>query len=131
MGAQAGGGGNFNPYSKCTIQPYEGLINENYFKLKEREKELSANLEIHKFVAKNPFKKKLDYFLGILTKSKYDGIGRQEDRIDISIALDISGSMDCNIDKKPTFKEWLLKQKKKKKKTEKNDFIDHKGGKID
>ena len=40
----------------------------------------------------------------MLIKSKYDGIGRKLDQIDISIALDISGSMNCPINKKPTFK---------------------------
>ena len=41
----------------------------------------------------------------MLVKSKYDGIGRQSDDIDISIALDISGSMGNTISIKPTFKE--------------------------
>ena len=44
----------------------------------------------------------------MLIKSKYDGIGRQEDEIDISIALDISGSMSSGFCKKPTFKELAL-----------------------
>ena len=108
MGSQVGGAGNFNPYSKCTVIPYEGIINENYFRIKERERYLSANLETFKFVTKNPFSKKLEYFLAMLIKSKYDGVGRQEDEIDISIALDISGSMNSGFDKKPTFKELVL-----------------------
>ena len=87
MESQVGGAGNFNPYSRCTVIPYEGIINENYFRIKERERYLSANLETFKFVTKNPFSKKLEYFLAMLIKSKYDGIGRQEDEIDISIAL--------------------------------------------
>ena len=102
------GSGNFNPNSSCKVVPYEGIINENYFRIRQREKELSANLEIFKYISKNPFNKKLDYFIGILIKSKYDGIGRQLDPIDISIALDISGSMNCPINKKPTFKELAL-----------------------
>jgi hypothetical protein len=84
------------------------MINENYFRIKERERYLSANLETFKCVAKNPFSKKLEYFLAMLIKSKYDGIGRQEDEIDISVALDISGSMDDSFGKKPTFKELAL-----------------------
>ena len=107
MGAQAGGGGNFNPYSMNTITPYEGIINENYFKIKERETELAANLEIFKYITKNPFNKQLEYFIGMLVKSKYDGVGRPLDELDISIALDISGSMSCGIQRKPTFKELL------------------------
>ena len=109
MGAQAGGGGNYNPYSRCAVMPYEGMINENYFKIKQRETELSANLETFKYISKNPFNKNLDYFLGLFIKSKYDGVGRELDTIDISIALDISGSMESRIDQKPTFKELALK----------------------
>ena len=107
MGAQAGGGGNFNIYSMNTIVPYEGMINENYFRISQRETELAANLETFKSVTKNPFTNRLEYFLGLLIKSKYDGIGRQMDQIDISIALDISGSMGCGINPKPTFEEML------------------------
>ena len=109
MGAQTGGGGNYNPYSSCTVMPYEGLINENYFKIKQKETESSANLEIFKYISKNPFNKNLDYFLGLFIKSKYDGVGREIDTIDISIALDISGSMQSCINQKPTFKELALK----------------------
>ena len=110
MGAcQAGGGGNFNIDSMNTIVPYEGMINENYFKISQRETELAANLEIFKSITKNPFTKQLEYFVGLLIKSKYDGIGRQLDDLDISIALDISGSMGCAFSKKPTFKELFEK----------------------
>ena len=109
MGAQAGGGGNFNIDSMNTIVPYEGMINENYFKISQRETELAANLEIFKSITKNPFTKQLEYFVGLLIKSKYDGIGRQLDDIDISIALDISGSMGWAFSKKPTFKELFEK----------------------
>ena len=105
MGGQFGGAGNFNMFSMNTVLSYEGMINENYFMINQRETELSANLEILKCITKNPFKNKLEYFIGLLTKSKYDGIGRQLDDIDISIALDISGSMSSIIDPKPTFKE--------------------------
>ncbi len=112
MGAQAGGGGNFNIYSMNTIVPYEGMINENYFRISQRETELAANLETFKSVTKNPFTNRLEYFLGLLIKSKYDGIGRQMDQIDISIALDISGSMGCGINPKPTFEEMLQHQER-------------------
>ena len=112
MGAQAGGGGNFNIYSMNTIVPYEGMINENYFRISQRETELAANLETFKSVTKNPFTNRLEYFLGLLIKSKYDGIGRQMDQIDISIALDISGSMGSGINPKPTFEEMLQHQER-------------------
>ena len=65
MGAQAGGGGNFNIDSMNTIVPYEGMINENYFKISQRETELAANLEIFKSITKNPFTKQLEYFVGL------------------------------------------------------------------
>lgn len=117
MGGQVGGGGNFNIGSFNTIVPYEGMINENYFKISQRETELAANLEIFKSITKNPFNKQLEYFIGLLVKSKYDGIGRQLDDIDISIALDISGSMKSYITKKPTFKE-MFKNVRQKRSTE-------------
>lgn len=120
MGAAPGGAGNFNPSSFCKVIPYEGLINENYFKIKQRESELSANLETFKYITKNPFSKKLDYFLGILIKSKYDGIGRELDTLDISIALDISGSMENCIQTKPTFKELALEINKEGKEQHNN-----------
>ena len=105
MGGQIGGSGNFNIFSMNTLVPYEGMINENYFPIRERETNLAASLELFKSISKNPFNKQLEYFIGLLVKSKYDGIGRQLDDIDISIALDISGSMKSYITKKPTFKE--------------------------
>ena len=105
MGAEAGGGGNFNISSMNTIVPYEGMINENYFPINLRETKDSASLELFKSITKNPFTNQLEYFIGLLTKSKYDGIGRQLDDIDISIALDISGSMSSIVTKKPTYRE--------------------------
>ena len=118
MGLCTGGSGNFNMFSMNKIIPYEGMINENYFRISQRETDLAANLETFKSVSKNPFTNKLEYFIGLLVKSKYDGIGRQLDEIDISIALDISGSMGHCINSKPTFKE-LLEQNKKENETRK------------
>ena len=91
MGGNFGGSGNFNINSMNTILPYEGMINENYFPIRQRETNLTASLELFKSIKKNPFNKQLEYFIGLLVKSKYDGIGRQLDEIDLSIALDISG----------------------------------------
>jgi hypothetical protein len=109
MGGNFGGSGNFNMHSMNTIVPYEGMINENYFPIRQRETNLSASLELFKSITKNPFNKQLEYFIGLLVKSKYDGIGRQLDEIDLSIALDVSGSMDSYVVKKPTFKEMYEK----------------------
>ena len=91
-------GGAINSFSDIMI-PYEGLINENYFKLISRETELINNLEYFTGRAKNPYNKKYENFIGLLLKSKYDGV-KQEDQtnikigpMDYAIALDISGSM--------------------------------------
>ena len=91
-------GGAINSFSDIMI-PYEGLINENYFKLISRETELINNLEYFTGRSKNPYNKKYENFIGLLLKSKYDGV-KQEDQtnikigpMDYAIALDISGSM--------------------------------------
>lgn len=107
MGAQAGGGGNFNRDSLAQ-NTYESIINENYYSILERETNLDANLEIFKEIVKNPFKNEMNYYLGMLIKSKYDGVGRKLDQIDIAIALDISGSMSSPFIPGPTFKETAL-----------------------
>ena len=120
MGSQAGGGGNFNISSKDTLVPYEGMINENYFPINSRETKDSASLELFKSITRNPFTKQLEYFIGLLTKSKYDGIGRQLDNIDISIALDISGSMQSPMTRKPTFKEMFNQEKQGQNSKERN-----------
>ena len=96
MGGQTGGAR--NSFSDIMI-PYEGLINENYFKLISRETELINNLEYFIGRSINPYNKKYENFIGLLLKSKYDGV-KQEDQtnikigpMDYAIALDISGSM--------------------------------------
>ena len=120
MGGQIGGSGNFNMFSMNTVIPYEGMINENYFPIRERETNLAASLELFKSTTKNPFNKQLEYFIGLLVKSKYDGIGRQLDEIDISIALDISGSMTIQMEKKPTFKEMFEKENMEQNQADRN-----------
>ena len=83
---------NYNYYSGYAKVSFEGFINENYFLVKNQEKNLIQNLEITHAVTKNPFTYKKDAFIGLFLKSKYDGIGNRNP-IDISVALDISGSM--------------------------------------
>lgn len=75
----------------------DGFINENYFQIDSQEKALIQNLEISHATTFNPITHKKDTFLGIIFKSKFDGIGNRQP-IDLSIALDISGSMST-IDK--------------------------------
>ena len=101
MGAETGhnmnaNSGNYNyfnssGYSKVS---FDGFINENYFQNQSQEKNLAQNLEIAHAITKNPISYKNDTFIGLLLKSKYDGIGNRQP-IDMSIALDISGSMCC------------------------------------
>ena len=82
-----------------TTVTHEGTINENYYKLKKKETKLISNFEISYASIKNPITQKREYFLGLLGKSKYDGVGLREP-IDIGIVLDISGSMSDNMNKK-------------------------------
>ncbi len=76
---------------------FDGFINENYFQINTQEKNLINNLEISHAITFNPISLKKDTFIGIILKSKFDGIGNRQP-IDLSIALDISGSMST-IDK--------------------------------
>ena len=82
-----------------TTLTYEGMINENFYKLKKKETKLLSNFEISYASIMNPITQKREHFLGLLSKSKYDGVGLREP-IDIGIVLDISGSMDCRMNKK-------------------------------
>ena len=82
-----------------TTLTYEGMINENFYKLKKKETKLLSNFEISYASIMNPITQRREYFLGLLSKSKYDGVGLREP-IDIGIVLDISGSMDTKMNKK-------------------------------
>ena len=98
MGGQVSGAK--NTFSLNTMT-YEGLFNENYFKINQRETKLINNLEISYAKVKNPITNQLERFIGLFVKSKYDGVGIRE-QTDISLALDISGSMGCSMDDKKT-----------------------------
>ena len=84
--------GNYNYYSNYSFISFNGFINENYFNIISQEQNLVQNIEMSHAITKNPFNYEKDAFLGLMLKSKYDGIGKREP-IDLSIALDISGSM--------------------------------------
>ena len=71
---------------------YEGLFNENYFLINNRETSAYYNLEVSNASVLSPITNKREYYLGFLLKSKYDGIGLREP-IDIGLSIDISGSM--------------------------------------
>ena len=93
MGGQVGKSGN----TGGNIITYDGLINENYFKTTP-ELDKTNSIEFSHCQTINPFTKKTENFLGLILKSKFDGVGIKEP-IDLSIALDISGSMSCEIEK--------------------------------
>ena len=77
---------------------YEGKLSENYFEImkKETEKCLTAEMSNATFI--NPITNKREYFLGAMTQSKFDGVGKRDCPIDIVIVIDISGSMNSNLD---------------------------------
>ena len=85
-----------NEVPSSTTLTYEGLFSENFFKINEREKYLINNLEISSAHIVNPLNNEKETWIGLLTKSKYDGIGIREP-IDLCILIDTSGSMDDRI----------------------------------
>ena len=89
-------GGFHNSMSEYLIT-YDGVINENYFKIGARESEFINNLEISQCQVRNPMTDEIEYFLGLLIKSKYDGTQGIRGPVDICITLDISGSIGCHI----------------------------------
>ena len=86
--------GNYNYFSGWAKVSFDGFINENYFQVSSQERNLVQNIEIFHAFTKNPITNQKDAFISLILKSKYDGIGNRQP-IDISIALDISGSMSC------------------------------------
>ena len=84
--------GNYNYFSGWAKVSFDGFINENYFLLNSKENNLIQNLEIAHAITNNPVTFQKDAFISLILKSKYDGIGNRQP-IDMSIALDISGSM--------------------------------------
>ena len=87
-----------NEYNNCLSKvTFEGIFNENYFEISSKEFNLILNLEISKAKIKNPINSKIEYYIGLILKSKYDGEDIKEP-IDLSIILDISESMNKPID---------------------------------
>ena len=75
-----------------TTVTYEGIFNSIYFKLNSKEEKKTINLEISLASVINPISNENEIWLGTLLKSKYDG-QKINKLIDLSIALDVSGSM--------------------------------------
>ena len=89
--------GNYNYYSRNAKVSFDGFINENYFLLERQEKNLVQNISFTHAITKNPITYKKEAFIGLFLNSKYDGIGNRHP-LDISIALDVSGSMSIDDD---------------------------------
>lgn len=104
---------NYNYFSGAAKVSFEGFINENLFLVNSQEKTLIQNFEISHAFTKNPLTNQKDAFIGLFLKSKYDGIGNRQP-IDISIALDISGSMSCIDGKDAKSRLTLAKESLKK-----------------
>ena len=86
-----------NPYNffripSSTTVTYEGILNSTYFKLNSKEEKKTMNIEISLASVKNPISNEKELWLGTLLKSKYDG-QKIDKLIDLSITIDISGSM--------------------------------------
>ena len=76
----------------ATTITYEGIFNSTFFKLNSKEEKKTINMEISLASVINPISKENEIWLGTLFKSKYDG-QKINKLIDLSIAIDISGSM--------------------------------------
>ena len=75
-----------------TTVTYEGILNSTYFKLNSKEEKKTMNMEISLASVKNPLSNEKEVWLGTLLKSKNDG-QKIDKLIDLSIAIDVSGSM--------------------------------------
>jgi len=82
----------YNVPSSTTLT-YEGIFNSAYFKLDSKEEKKTINMEISLASMRNPLSNEKEVWLGTLLKSKYDG-QKINKLIDLSIAIDVSGSMD-------------------------------------
>ena len=102
-----------NYFSGFAKVSFDGFINENNFELNPKETNLVENLEVFHGVSKNPLNYQKDIYLGFLVKSKYDGVGNRQP-IDLSIALDVSGSMSSIDDKNSDSRLTLAKKGLKK-----------------
>ena len=80
-----------NVPSSTTIT-YGGIFNSTFFKLNSKEEKKTINMEISLASVINPISKENEVWLGTLLKSKYDG-KKINKLIDLSIAIDVSGSM--------------------------------------
>jgi len=71
------------------------ILNDIYFKFNSKEEKETINLEIILIFSKNPISNEKEVWLGTFFKSKYEG-QKINKLIDLSIALDVSGSMGGN-----------------------------------
>ena len=104
---------NYNYFSGWAKVSFDGFINENYFSINSQEKNLVQNMEIAHAITINPITNQKDAFISLMLKSKYDGIGNRQP-IDMSIALDVSGSMSSIDGKDAKSRLTLAKESLKK-----------------
>ena len=83
---------NYSDVPSSTTVTYGGIFNSAFFKLNSKEEKKTINMEISLASVINPISKENEVWLGTLLKSKYDG-QKIDKLIDLSIAIDISGSM--------------------------------------
>ena len=76
----------------ATTITYEGIFNSTFFKLDSKEEKKTINMEISLASVINPISNENEVWLGTQLKSKYDGT-KIDKLIDLSIAIDVSGSM--------------------------------------
>jgi uncharacterized protein YegL len=91
-GAMRSNYSNNHSVPSSTTITYEGIFNSTYFKLNSKEEKKPLNMEISLASVKNPISNEKEVWLGTLLKSKYDGT-KIDKLIDLSISVDISGSM--------------------------------------
>jgi uncharacterized protein YegL len=107
-GSSGTGSGNANLYTEsikegqlpsASALPYEGLINESHFTIQKPEQDKLLSLELSSALVNSPLSDdpSQDIFVGVMLKSKFDGIGNKNLPIDIVIVLDVSGSMDSRL----------------------------------
>ena len=104
---------NYNYFSGWAKVSFDGFINENFFSINSQEKNLVQNMEIAHAITINPITNQKDAFISLMLKSKYDGIGNRQP-IDLSIALDVSGSMSSIDGKDAKSRLTLAKESLKK-----------------
>lgn len=122
MGVAATGARNANAFAGAALRgtklpdehsiTYEGVFNENVYKLEPANPDKLVSTEVHHARCLNPFTGTLETWIGCYVKSNRDGAPRDDTPIDISIALDISESMivGMGLSKASLFEQRLFRE---------------------